>query len=105
MASNTSSADAVYYLNLSETTTSNNSSTNGVNPNAINLPAVLEDRQYSLNRYLTREDQLAPDHPEYRLRAPVAFKPQLSNRDSRRQNKRRMEAILRAIEAKLNSSG
>ncbi|RSL67212.1 hypothetical protein CEP54_003293 [Fusarium duplospermum] len=66
---------------------------------------VPEDRQYSLSRYLAGSDQLAPDHPEYRLRAPMAFKPQVSNRESRRQNKRRMEAILRAIEAKLNSPG
>ncbi|KAL2684695.1 hypothetical protein Neosp_005780 [[Neocosmospora] mangrovei] len=106
MASNTSSTDAVYYLNLAETTTSNNSSTNGNNGNAVTLPvAVPEDRQYSISRYLARSDQLAPDHPEYRLRAPVAFKPQVSNRESRRQNKRRMESILRAIESKLDSSG
>ncbi|RMJ06658.1 hypothetical protein BHE90_013812 [Fusarium euwallaceae] len=103
MASNTSSTDAVCYLNLAETTTSNNSSTNG---NVVTLPvAVPEDRQYSLTRYLARSDQLAPDHPEYCLRTPIAFKPQVSNRESRRQNKRRMEAILRAVEAKLNSSG
>ncbi|WAO83064.1 Hypothetical protein NCS54_00024400 [Fusarium falciforme] len=106
MASNTSSTDAVCYLNLSEKAASNNSSTNGNNRNAVALPiAVPEDRQYSLSRYLAPSNQLAPDHPEYRLRAPMAFKPQVSNRESRRQNKRRMEAILRAVEAKLNSSG
>jgi hypothetical protein len=35
----------------------------------------------------------------------MVFKPQVSSRESRRQNKRRMEAILRAVEAKLDSSG